>query len=209
MSCVPEYYNDYLGGCLRWNQRALSKMQTSSCIPGWKTPHCQRVNSQLFSLVDEAIQTLAPLQPYLSGFPFQRPQQIYNRSLITLSSTLLCLCNFGVVSGYDYPTTPKTPQTAVIAPSTSPGGSELLQGKEGQGLTPPHPSMICTCTTSVNAPWVTGKGDPYLHTTKRWRQGENLQGRLSTKKGHRGSSKNTTGPHLLSKCPKARCILEF
>lgn len=56
-----------------------------------------------------------PYSP-ISGFPFQRPQQMYNCPLVTLSSTLLCLCHVGGISGYAYHTTPMPPQAAITAP---------------------------------------------------------------------------------------------
>lgn len=150
------------------------------------------------------------LRSPISGFTFQRPQRAYNGCLITFSSTPLCLCNFGEVPGCGYLTTPRTPQTAILVLSTSPWGSDLVQGKKGAGegnaFSFPRPHTKPNLQQLSKYSFSDSKGGPHLHTTKKWCQGENLKGRLSTEKRLKGPNKNHTGPHLLSKCPKARCV---
>lgn len=95
----------------------------------------------------------------ISGFTSQRPQRAYNGCLITFSSTPLCLCNFGEVPGCGYLTTPRTPQTAILVLSTSPWGSDLVQGKKGAGERNAFSFLIRspTYSSSVNIPSVTAR----------------------------------------------------
>lgn len=143
MSCCPGYSFQWLfGGLLQMKSKwgLLLKCKPNHSFPCLKTLQCQRINSQLFSLVDKAVQKLPPLQPSIWLSFSGKPQQLYNCSLVTLSSPVLYLCNFGVVSGCHYPTTPKTPQTALTAPPTSSGGLSFSKARRANALFFPIPT---------------------------------------------------------------------
>lgn len=115
------------------------KFKPHHSLLGFKTPSSQRINSQVFSLVDEALQKLAPLQPHL-WLSFSKTtanvQLPPGHTLFYTPLPLPCWWNFWLCLSYHT----HASTGCYYSTSTSSGDSEHLQSKEGQCFILPHTS---------------------------------------------------------------------